>query len=118
MMFPTYGCHECMIVESNLSKHLCGSEGEHGSARCGKLLSCCHFLFCFKFYDISGECTDLCHVFSHVNGVNIFVIRTQSLVGNMASANTLLESTATLESQALRCGLSQAWIDGLKASND
>ena len=36
---------------------------------------------------------------------------------SMASANTLLESTATLESQALRCGLSQAWIDGLKASN-
>lgn len=35
----------------------------------------------------------------------------------MASANTLLESTATLEAQALRCGLSQAWVDGLKASN-
>ena len=35
----------------------------------------------------------------------------------MASANTLLESTATLEPQATRCGLSQAWTDGLKASN-
>lgn len=35
----------------------------------------------------------------------------------MASANTLLESTATLEAQALPCGLSQAWIDALKASN-
>ena len=35
----------------------------------------------------------------------------------MASANTLLESTATLDSQALRWGLSQPWIDGLKASD-